>query len=140
MNRADKELRSRIPVSMIPREMLQIPQEMWSELDWGRWKRPDHIILGEARAVARLMQGLSILPEAHEHAVSSMEDNEPLAAAVAKGRSPAPQLNFVLRKIGALSMATGIKLFLPWVETAHQTADALSRKRRPGVVRPQTGR
>eukprot|EP00959_Pyramimonas_sp_CCMP1952_P110620 2314286-Pyramimonas_sp.AAC.1 len=63
-----------------------------------------------------------------------MEDNEPLASAAAKGRSSAPHLNFLLRKIRTLSVATGIKLYLPWVDTAHQTADELSRRKRRGLV------
>eukprot|EP00959_Pyramimonas_sp_CCMP1952_P218131 4562342-Pyramimonas_sp.AAC.1 len=51
LNRADREQRGRIPVARIPRAILQIPQEMWRELDAGRWRAPDHIILGEGRAV-----------------------------------------------------------------------------------------
>eukprot|EP00959_Pyramimonas_sp_CCMP1952_P358226 7500866-Pyramimonas_sp.AAC.1 len=133
LNRADRELRGRIPVSRIPRTMLQIPQEMRHELDAGRWRAPDHIILGEGRAVVRLCQVLSLLPAAHDHAVCNMEDNEPLASAAAKGRSPAPHLHYLLRKISALSVATGIKLYIPWVDTAHQTADELSRKKWRGL-------
>eukprot|EP00959_Pyramimonas_sp_CCMP1952_P097105 2029682-Pyramimonas_sp.AAC.1 len=41
---------------------------MWHELDAGRWRLPDHIILGEGRAVVRLCQALSLLPGAHDHA------------------------------------------------------------------------
>ena len=106
------------------------------DLDAGRWKYEDHIILGEGRAVVRLCQGLSLLGGAHDFVICNMEDNEPLASASAKGRSSAPRLNYLLRRISALTVASGIKLHLPWVDTAHQAADALSRKKLPWSGRP----
>ena len=72
---------------------------------------------------------MPLLRGARGHAICSMGDNEPLAAAVAKGRPYSPQLNYLLRKISALSAATNIRLYLPRVDTAHQSADALSRKK-----------
>eukprot|EP00959_Pyramimonas_sp_CCMP1952_P019321 408454-Pyramimonas_sp.AAC.1 len=46
-----------------------------------------------------------------------MEDHEPLAAAAAKGRSSAPHLNYLPRKVGALPVAAGIELYSPRVDT-----------------------
>ena len=46
----------------------------------------------------------------------------------AAGRSTAPSLNFLLRKIMAHSLATEISMILPWTQTSLMPADALSRE------------
>ena len=100
-----------------------------SELHRGRWKYEEIIILGEGRAVVKLLDGLASIPEAHGFIISSMQDNEPFSLAVAKGRSSAPAVNYILRKVSAISLAADIKANLPWVDSSHQAADKSSRRR-----------
>ena len=129
LERPDRSIHSRIPVSRIPRELLQVPQAQWVDIANGRWKWEDAIILGEGRAVVRLLDGVSVLPGTRGLFIASMEDNEPFAMAAAKGRSSATSVNYLLRRLGDVSCAMDARMLLPWVDTANQTADDSSRLR-----------
>ena len=121
-----KELAARFPVSKIPKEILQTHESAWFEIGRGRWLWCDHITLGEARATVELLQALAACPSCHGRIAVSMQDNEPVAGASAKGRSPAT----LLRQRAGLLLATGIQMPLPWVDTLHQAAHRVSRQRR----------
>jgi len=127
LRNSDRELRNRIPVSLVPREVLEPGSMTWEPIAWGRWWLEDHITLGEGRAALALLERLAASPAAHGHEIDCLEDNEPWSAASAKGRSPSVALNFLLRKRTALSCAARIMLSHPWVDTKHQPADELSR-------------
>jgi len=129
LRRQDRELRATIGVSRVPREVLALPPESWTPVSWGRWRQPDHITLGEGRAVLGLLEKLASKVAARRHTVVVLEDNEPWASAAAKGRSPAFCLNRLLRRRLALQLASAISVLLPWVDTLHQPADWLSRLR-----------
>jgi len=124
-----KELRARIAVSRVPRDVLEHGRYHWHPVAWGRWRHTDHVTLGEARATNSLLERLAASPAAWHHVVACLEDNEAWSAACAKGRSPAFLLNRLLRRRTALQLASNIHLLLPWVDTAHQPADRLSRFR-----------
>ena len=129
LNRQDREIAGRIPVSKVPRRLLEAEASSWTALDAGRWERPDHITLGEGRAALRALTRVAACPGSHGHLIANLEDNETLSAAMAKGRSAAPALNQLLRRRAGLCLATGIGYLLPWVDTKHQAADWLSRYR-----------
>ena len=129
LNRSDKEIANRIPVSRVPRSLLEKPVKEWTELGSGRWQRADHITLGEGRAAIKLLRALASRPGAQGHVIANLEDNEGLSAAMAKGRSPAVGLNSLLRQRAALCVASDITFCLPWVDTKHQAADCASRRR-----------
>ena len=99
----------------------------WIPVSWGRWKWADHITLGEGRASLRGLEALSCCSRAHRHVVISLQDNMSWHGAAAKGRSPSAPLNFLLRRRAALAIATEIRMLLPWVQTAKQPADWLTR-------------
>ena len=125
----EKELESRIPVSRVPQEILQQHHANWQAIAWGRWSYADHIMLGEGRAVVGLMERLAACSRAHQCCVTSLMDNESWSGAHCKGRSPAPAVNFLLRRLGSVTLAADILLTLPWVDTKNQPADRLSRLR-----------
>jgi hypothetical protein len=129
LNRADKEIANRIPVSRVPRSLLEKPVKEWTELGSGRWQRADHITLGEGRAAIKLLRALASRPGAQGYVIANLEDNEGLSAAMAKGRSPAVGLNSLLRQRAAQCVASDITFCLPWVDTKHQAADCASRRR-----------
>ena len=87
----------------------------------------DHITLGECRTAVRLLDILMLWREADRSKVIMLEDNRPVSASVAKGRSPAPALNYLLRRRAAMELAAGIRAYLPWVESPKMPADDLSR-------------
>ena len=124
----ERALMSKTAVSRVPRSILQLEASAWQAVAWGRWAYADQIMLGEARALVALMERLAGHPGAHHCDVVVLEDNEALSGAMAKGRSPCGAVNYLLRKIAALSGASGIRPACPWVDTKHQPADALSRR------------
>jgi len=123
----DKASRARIPHARVPAELVNGSTE-WTNVDWGRWWWDDHITLGEGRAVVRLLQVLALCPAAHRHKIISLQDNMPWGCAVAKGRSPAPAVNFLLRKRCGYCLACGLSIVLPWMDSSRMPADGLSRR------------
>ena len=123
----EKALRGQVPHARVPAELVSADAR-WTDIDCGRWSWPDHITLGEGRAVIRLLQLLAKHSPAHHHKIISLQDNTAWGCAVAKGRSPSPSLNFLLRKRCGLSLACGFSITLPWMDSARMPADGLSRK------------
>ena len=126
LRRPDRALRPTLPRSSLPRQLFDGSTE-WVTLAQGRWLYEDHITLGEGRAVLRLLQMLTRDVNFHESICMSLEDNQPVAGSMTKGRSQAPALNFLLRRRCALCGAARIKLLLPWVESLLMPADGVSR-------------
>ena len=133
LKRPDLAIARNIPFTRLPRELFE-SNRSWEFIGNGRWRFPDHITLGEARAVNVVLELLAGCPEAHRRRVLSLEDNMAAACAYAKGRSPAPALNYLLRRRAALSLAARLQLALPWTETSLQPADEASRL--SGALRP----
>lgn len=122
----DRPLVPTVPFSRLPDQFFT--PERWTAVDRGRWRYGDHITLGEARTVLKLLQRLASWPSVHGCAVFSLQDNQPTACSMAKGRSPSYSLNRILRQKAAVCLAARLRLFLPWTESAKQPADELSRK------------
>ena len=120
-----KAMTPTVPFTLLPPDLLQ--EERWTEIARGRWRFGDHITIGEARTVLLLVKRLASWSGLHDHAVFSLQDNQPTAGAMAKGRSPSFALNRVLRQKAGYCLAAQIRLFLPWVESAKQPADKSSR-------------
>lgn len=125
LKRPDKALQARVPFTKVPLSMVSSP-DCWVELAHGRWKFSDHITLGEARASLKILNLLA-LSGLRRHRVLSLMDNLAWAGAAAKGRSPAPSMNYLLRRRCALCISAQLSLYLPWTDTTHQPGDSLSR-------------
>jgi len=119
------DLHRTVPHTQLPDGLLV--QERWRTVESGTWKFLDHITLGEARVVVRLVRRLLASPRWHRKFIFSLEDNGATAGALTKGRSPAPALNYLCRLFAASALAGRMRWLLPWVETARQTADLASR-------------
>lgn len=122
----EREIIPTVPFTRLPQELFDGTVK-WSDIQSGRWRYADHITLGEARTVVRLCQLLAREPTARRHVIFSLQDNQPCAGSMTKGRSPSAALNYLLRKKAALCIASLLRLLLPWVESAKQPADLLSR-------------
>ena len=81
----------------------------------------------EARAVLMLAEKIAVTPSFRRSVVSSLQDNQPCSAALAKGRSPTFYFNVILRTIGSLCLGAQLDLKLPWTDTKRQPADYYSR-------------
>ena len=100
----------------------------WRPLDKGAWKMLDHINLGECRVALRVVRRLAASERWHRHLIILLEDNRVCAAVFGKGTSPSPALNHICRQMCAAVVSAALRLLLPWVESAKQPADAISRE------------
>ena len=99
----------------------------WQVLAQGRWQWLEHITAGEMRAVLRLLRIMASCHRCHRSKIISLQDNLAVAALLAKGRSSAPLLNFLLRRRTAYCLFAELLLIAPWGESGKQTADESSR-------------
>ena len=123
-----KEIAATVPFSLLPNQLFDSAHTHWMPLASGKWKYLDHITLGECRTVVKLVQMITREPGSRRHLCLSLQDNQPTAFSLHKGRSPAPALNFLLRKKAGLCLLACVRLLLPWVESKKQPADEESRK------------
>ena len=103
-------------------------ESKWERISKGRWKYTDSVVLGESRAVNKLIGILSVFRGSRNHKIITLQDNKPVCGASAKGRSTACPLNRTLRRRTALLLASGLKVMMPWIESARQPADSISRE------------
>jgi len=125
LKRPERALQRTVPRSTLPSSLLM--KSRWRLLDRGRWRGTDHITLGEARSVVRLLRRVAAHPRWHHTFLVSLQDNQPVVGCFTKGRSPAPHLNRLCRQKAAVLLAINSKLLLPWVESSGQPADGDSR-------------
>jgi hypothetical protein len=121
----EKPLKPTVPFTLLPQALLE--QSRWKPVCRGRWRFGDHITLGESRAVVKLLNRIGAWPALQGIVIFSLQDNMPTACSMSKGRSPSFPLNRLLRKKAAICLAARLRAFLPWVESAKQPADDLSR-------------
>lgn len=128
IDKAARSLHPNLPVSSVPKEIWEAPRS-WIPIAAGRWRWEEHITVGEMRAVILALERIVQVESFYRSKVISLEDNMPCSYAIAKGRSSAGPLNFLLRRRCALCAAAELRLLLPWVETWRMPADWVSRSR-----------
>ena len=113
-----------VPFTRLPGELYSHP---WTVLDSGVWRMRDHITAGEARAHFRCVQGLAADHRTHGFRLLFLEDNEPVASSLAKGRATSSTLNFYCRRRAAHNLAARFLSLCPWVQSKLMPADEASR-------------
>lgn len=103
----------------------------WSPVLSTPWRVAEHINTLELRAVALALHWLLSYPSTLGRRIFLLVDSTVALFSLLKGRSSAPSLMFVLRKIGALLLASSISLLAGWVPSAVNPADAPSRLGEP---------
>jgi len=128
--------RTTLPFSRLPQGIFDLSQ--WHDFLQGRWNAPDHITLGEARTVTKIVRQMACKANAHRHVVVSLQDNQPVSFSHSKGRATSWSLNRCLRQKSAATLASSIRLLLPWVQSALQPADDISRRIPSALLRAKT--
>ena len=105
----------------------QVSVAPWTQVVSAPWRYLEHINVLELRAVALALHWLLSYPSAMRRRVFLLVDSTVALFSLLKGRSSSPQLLFVLRKIGALLLASGVCLLSGWLPSAINPADAASR-------------
>ena len=77
--------------------------------------------------MVRLLQIVGADAAKHGRQRLSLQDNQAVSGSMAKGRSSAVALNYLLRRKAGLGLATDAQSILPWTESAKMPADELSR-------------
>jgi len=95
------------------------------------WRHPQHITLLEAHATLLWIRRRARDPTRHGFAFLHILDSWACLGGLAKGRSSSWRLNRVLRRIGALKVAAGLRQFLAWTSSALMPMDEASRRRQP---------
>ena len=117
LKRLEKAMCGRHPFTRLPAAVLNKDLTEWVATEAGRWRAPDHITLGEARGSLRVPALLANFPGAHRRKVVTMMDNLAWGGAGAKGRSPAPSVNFLCRRKCAYKVACEIMISMPWLDS-----------------------
>ena len=122
-----KRIKHTRPFSRLPKSLFE--DSRWVEIQAGRWSAADHITIGEARAVTKCLEWMCLNEAAHDHVFFALQDNQPCANSMTKGRSSSWGLNFYLRRRAALGLLSGIRLLFSWCQSALMPADRASRRR-----------
>jgi len=111
-----------------------VKSNSWSPVLSSPWRVAEHINTLELRAVALALHWLLSYPSTLGRRVFLLVDSTVALFSLLKGRSSAPSLLFVLRKIGALLLASSISFLAGWVPSAVNPADAPSRLSDPSAA------
>jgi len=95
------------------------------------WTHAQHITLLEAHAALLWVRRRARNLSKHGMAFLHILDSWACLGGLAKGRSSSWRLNRVLRRIGALKVAAGMRQFLAWTSSALMPMDEASRRRQP---------
>ena len=143
LQRPDKGISRTAPRTHVSSDLLSL--ERWKVVDQGRWSSKDHITLGEARVVVKLLRRVAGSKKWHDLILFSLQDNAAVAGAYGKGRSPSWPLLRLCRQKSSACLLANLRLILPWVNTSLQPADDTSREedgptvRGPGQAEDSTG-
>ena len=101
----------------------------WDRKPWrlcwkGVWTRTEHINVLELRTVAGLARHLSRTSRQWDRRVLVLCDSQVTIGCCKRMRAKNFLMLCVLRRIGAISLALGIRLALRWVPSARNAADA----------------
>eukprot|EP00438_Fugacium_kawagutii_P034020 Skav221004 [mRNA] locus=scaffold1846:71194:78195:+ [translate_table: standard] len=110
-----------------PRATVNPQRWKWHEIHHYRFEREEHINVLELRAYIHTMEwrlrnaGMGDVRALH------LCDSQVVIAVCTKGRSSSRQLNRLLRKLGAMSIAGGLYPILAWIASELNPADGPSR-------------
>ena len=111
------------------RQPIPYPAIVW---DWRcvqsyAWRQTQHINVLELLAFFNYLKRLCMNPKVHATRILHVLDSQVSACVVAKGRSSSHVLNRVLKRVGALSVASDVYVFPLWTISSWNFSDAGSR-------------
>lgn len=102
-------------------------ESRWSTIVSTRWKFEEHINVLELRAIDTAMRWLVSRPQCRNSRVLLFSDSSVAVDAVSKGRSSSFHILTRLRSLSATMVAGGITLYVSWIPSWLNPADAASR-------------
>jgi hypothetical protein len=113
------------PFDSLPAQQPQ--QHNWSTIVSSPWKRTEHINSLEIRAVSTAIKWVLSFAHSIGSRVAILSDSLVTVYSIKKGRSSSPLLLPRLRQIASMLLSAGLRLFLQWIPTELNPADAPSR-------------
>lgn len=117
------------PMSCFPLSPEWTHCSRWKVVKAGRFKRNEHINLGELQAVLLAVKEVAKCPSTHGNRQLVFCDSQGCVGAVSKGRSSAKALSRPVRRLGSLILASGMNLGVRYIRAHENPADRPSRKR-----------
>lgn len=102
-------------------------QHHWSTIIASPWRRKEHINALEIRAVSSAVRWILSFSHSVGCHAAILCDSLVTVFSVTKGRSSSPMLLPRLRQLASLLLASGLRLYLSWVPSEFNPADAPSR-------------
>ena len=99
---------------------LSVFDSVWVQLLAGRWHAPEHIHLGEFRALLLWHKILGRVREFRGTLFADLGDNQTVSESHFRGRSPKYDLDSLCLQRASYEAATDIQGYSPWVPSARQ--------------------
>lgn len=99
----------------------------WKKISNGPWERQEGIPTLEGRAIVWVMQHLARSSVQHGRKHLILTDSMSCTLALSKGRSSVSPMNRVCRQVGAILLATGMRVSCRWILSEMNPADGPSR-------------
>ena len=103
------------------------PLSRWREVSRWRWRHVEHNNILEARAALAAVQEKARDPANYGRRCLIFTDSQAVLGALAKGRSSRPLMNYIAKRVAALTLATSMRVYWRYVRTHRNWADAPSR-------------
>lgn len=117
----------------VDREFNEVPDHVllfdkWTTVHSKPWQKQENILRTEGRALVWSFKHQLRSQANLNQRILALVDNLPLALGAAKGRANSPHLLPTLRQICALSLVSGSRLYVRWIPSEKNVADAPSRR------------
>ena len=112
-----------------PRASVDMTQWMWQTVQEYPWGHCQHINILELRALFNYLRFRSRRHDLWSTRFLMIVDSQVVASVVAKGRSSSLKLNVLLRRVAALLLVSGTRIFIAWCRSEANPADAPSRRK-----------
>jgi hypothetical protein len=99
----------------------------WSTIISSPWSHREHINSLEIRAVSSAIKWILSFPHSISRRVGILSDSLVAIFSITKGRSSSPMLLPRLRQLASSVLASGLRLYLSWIPSEYNPADAPSR-------------
>ena len=116
------------PDMVIPLSILRTLDSSWSVIVSSPWRYQQHINALECHSILVAMRWLLSYPHSVNTRTIILSDSQVSVSALSKGRTSASTIIRVVRRIAALSLASGLCLSYVWIPSQLNPADEPSRR------------
>ena len=111
------------------RQVIPYPAMVWAwrSVQAYAWQQPQHINILELVALSNYLRACVRVPGNHSSRILHVLDSRVASCVIAKGRSSSCKMNRILRRVGALMLASDVYVFPLWTVSGWIFADSGTR-------------